>query len=259
MACRRLAGVVPRLLPAVVCCPSPRCRASPAVTCGVANYARLHLFAGRDPGRRATSAMTGPAAEQGGLFRSTSQVKKSVGSYPRVRVEGGGRSVVSQAGAALLVERLRKSGLDQAISGAPAAAQAGHHRPPPHPPPRRALALGACDQQRARPARCPAEPWLTSSVPSLRNRRRRAGSLWGRDHSRRAAPAQSRSTDLPLSRLGKWVARTVRRRPNIRQIVRHIGEEWGVAVRVLAHQRRPVAAVKGIVAEPRRQFPGGRE
>ncbi|RLV71629.1 hypothetical protein D3C57_143920 [Streptomyces rapamycinicus NRRL 5491] len=51
------------------------------------------------------------------------------------------------------------------------------------------------------------------------------------------------------------VAGTVRSRPNIRQIVRHIGEDWCVAVWVLAHQCRPVAAVKGIVAEPRRQFP----
>jgi hypothetical protein len=32
------------------------------------------------------------------------------------RVEGGGRGVVSQAGAVLLVETVRKTGLDQAIS-----------------------------------------------------------------------------------------------------------------------------------------------
>ncbi|PJN34369.1 hypothetical protein CG717_07295 [Streptomyces sp. CB02613] len=38
-------------------------------------------------------------------------------SYPRVRVESGGRGV-SQAGAVLLVETVRKSGLDQAISTA---------------------------------------------------------------------------------------------------------------------------------------------
>lgn len=50
--------------------------------------------------------------------RSTSQVKKLIGSYPRVRVEGGGRSVASQAGAALLVETARKAGLGQAISAA---------------------------------------------------------------------------------------------------------------------------------------------
>jgi Transposase DDE domain group 1 len=45
-------------------------------------------------------------------------VKKSIGSYPRVRVEVGGRGAVSQAGAVLLVETVRKSGLDRAISTA---------------------------------------------------------------------------------------------------------------------------------------------
>ncbi|MFG2897629.1 IS1380 family transposase [Streptomyces zaomyceticus] len=45
-------------------------------------------------------------------------MKKRIGSYPRVRVEGGGRGVVSQAGAVLLVETVRKAGLDQAISAA---------------------------------------------------------------------------------------------------------------------------------------------
>ncbi|MGQ4484126.1 IS1380 family transposase [Streptomyces sp. SAS_276] len=43
-------------------------------------------------------------------------MKKSSGSYPRVRVEGGGRGVVSQAGSVLLVETVRKAGLDAAIS-----------------------------------------------------------------------------------------------------------------------------------------------
>jgi hypothetical protein len=52
----------------------------------------------------------------------TSQVKKRIGSYPRVRVEGGGRAVVSQAGAVLLVETVRKAGLDQALGGADAVA-----------------------------------------------------------------------------------------------------------------------------------------
>lgn len=47
-------------------------------------------------------------------------MKKSIGFYPRGRVEGGGRGVVSQAGAVLLVETVRKSGLDGAISAAPA-------------------------------------------------------------------------------------------------------------------------------------------
>ncbi|MGW5196474.1 IS1380 family transposase [Streptomyces spiralis] len=45
-------------------------------------------------------------------------MKKRIGSYPRVRVEGGGRGVVSQAGAVLLVETVRKTGLDTAISAA---------------------------------------------------------------------------------------------------------------------------------------------
>lgn len=45
-------------------------------------------------------------------------MKKRIGAYPRVRVEGGGRGVVSQAGAVLLVETIRKSGLDAAISAA---------------------------------------------------------------------------------------------------------------------------------------------
>ncbi|WP_431966842.1 IS1380 family transposase [Actinacidiphila sp. bgisy160] len=43
-------------------------------------------------------------------------MKKRSGSYPPVRVEGNGRAVVSQAGAVLLVETVRKSGLDHAIS-----------------------------------------------------------------------------------------------------------------------------------------------
>lgn len=45
-------------------------------------------------------------------------MKKSIGSYPHVRVEGGGRGVASQAGGVLLVETLRKTGLDRAISTA---------------------------------------------------------------------------------------------------------------------------------------------
>ncbi|MGW9599351.1 IS1380 family transposase [Streptomyces albidoflavus] len=43
-------------------------------------------------------------------------MKKRIGFYPRVRTEGGGRGVVSQAGGVLLVETVRKAGLDQAIS-----------------------------------------------------------------------------------------------------------------------------------------------
>ncbi|MFF3748829.1 IS1380 family transposase [Streptomyces kronopolitis] len=45
-------------------------------------------------------------------------MKKRIGSYPRVRIEGGGHGAVSQAGAVLLVETARKAGLDQAISRA---------------------------------------------------------------------------------------------------------------------------------------------
>ncbi|MFD9326334.1 hypothetical protein [Streptomyces sp. NPDC060065] len=40
-------------------------------------------------------------------------MKKHIGCYPRVRVEGGGRSVVSQTGSVLLVETVRKSGLGE--------------------------------------------------------------------------------------------------------------------------------------------------
>jgi hypothetical protein len=50
----------------------------------------------------------------GGTF----QVSKRIGSYPRVRVEGDGNGVVSQAGAVLLVETARRTGLDGAISAA---------------------------------------------------------------------------------------------------------------------------------------------
>ncbi|MFE5109460.1 IS1380 family transposase [Streptomyces sp. NPDC056663] len=45
-------------------------------------------------------------------------MKKSSGPYPPVRVGGGGRSAVTQAGAVLLVETVRKAGLDTAISAA---------------------------------------------------------------------------------------------------------------------------------------------
>ncbi|MBT2511727.1 IS1380 family transposase [Streptomyces sp. ISL-98] len=45
-------------------------------------------------------------------------MKKRIGSYPSARVRGGGRAVVSQAGSVLLVETIRKSGLDTAISAA---------------------------------------------------------------------------------------------------------------------------------------------
>ena len=45
-------------------------------------------------------------------------MKKRSGSYPRVRVSGGGSEVVSQAGGVLLVETARVSGLDTALSSA---------------------------------------------------------------------------------------------------------------------------------------------
>ena len=45
-------------------------------------------------------------------------MKQPIGSYPHVRVRDDGRAVVSQAGSVLLVETVRKIGLDQAISAA---------------------------------------------------------------------------------------------------------------------------------------------
>jgi hypothetical protein len=41
-------------------------------------------------------------------------VEKRIGSYPRVRVQGDGGAVVSQASGVLLVETVRKGGLDAA-------------------------------------------------------------------------------------------------------------------------------------------------
>lgn len=43
-------------------------------------------------------------------------MKKPAGSYPHVRVREDGRAVVSQAGSVLLIETVRKTRLDQAIS-----------------------------------------------------------------------------------------------------------------------------------------------
>ncbi|MFF4830171.1 IS1380 family transposase [Streptomyces sp. NPDC001312] len=45
-------------------------------------------------------------------------MREPISSYPRVRVQRDGRQVVSQAGSVLLVETVRKVGLDQAISAA---------------------------------------------------------------------------------------------------------------------------------------------
>lgn len=47
-------------------------------------------------------------------------MEKTTGPYPRVRVWGGGHGAVSQAGPVLPAETVRKSGLDAAISAAPA-------------------------------------------------------------------------------------------------------------------------------------------
>ncbi|MFE2379794.1 transposase, partial [Streptomyces sp. NPDC059398] len=45
-------------------------------------------------------------------------MEKRIGLYPRVRIEGDGRAVVSQAGGVLLVETARKAGLDTTVSAA---------------------------------------------------------------------------------------------------------------------------------------------
>jgi hypothetical protein len=45
-------------------------------------------------------------------------VKHPIGPYPRIRVQGDGRQPVSRAGSVLLIETVRKTGLDQAISAA---------------------------------------------------------------------------------------------------------------------------------------------
>ncbi|MGW7529735.1 IS1380 family transposase [Streptomyces sp. NPDC054783] len=45
-------------------------------------------------------------------------MREPISSYPRVRVQGDGRQVVSQAGSVLLGETVRKAGLDQALSAA---------------------------------------------------------------------------------------------------------------------------------------------
>ncbi len=50
--------------------------------------------------------------------KSTFQVREPISSYPRVRVLGDGRQVVSQAGAVLLLDTVCKTGLDRAISAA---------------------------------------------------------------------------------------------------------------------------------------------
>jgi hypothetical protein len=49
-------------------------------------------------------------------FRSTFQVKKATGFYPRVGVDAAGSGVVSQAGAVVLVDTVRASGIDRSLS-----------------------------------------------------------------------------------------------------------------------------------------------
>lgn len=125
--------------------------------------------------------------------KSTFQVREPISSYPRVRVQGDGRQVVSQAGAVLLLETVRKIGLDQAISIALASwrkpravhdpgkilvdlalavALGGdcgwptrHHRPSQNPPPGPPLALDPRGHGRPRTTRTPAQPGLTSQLP----------------------------------------------------------------------------------------------
>ena len=43
-------------------------------------------------------------------------MKHTTGFYPRVRVDGAGKGVVSQAGASLLTETVRVSGLDRLLA-----------------------------------------------------------------------------------------------------------------------------------------------
>jgi hypothetical protein len=45
-------------------------------------------------------------------------VKKTIGLYPRVRIDAAGSGVVSQAGGLLLTEAVRASGLDVELSRA---------------------------------------------------------------------------------------------------------------------------------------------
>lgn len=52
------------------------------------------------------------------MKRTVRQAVRPIGSYPRVRIREDGRAVVSQAGSVLLIETVRKTGLDQAISAA---------------------------------------------------------------------------------------------------------------------------------------------
>ena len=49
-------------------------------------------------------------------LRSTFQLKKRSGRYPRVQIDAAGSGVVSQAGAVVLVETARTTGLDRELS-----------------------------------------------------------------------------------------------------------------------------------------------
>lgn len=133
----------------------------------------------------------------------TSQVKKRIGSYPRVRTEGSGRGAASQAGAVLLVETVRKSGLDQAIS----AALAPWRRPRAVHDPGKilldvalAVALGGdclADASAPAPAPCEENAFPCTSCPPAhgtppRARGRQALRL-GRSRDGRATPARAGS------------------------------------------------------------------
>lgn len=50
--------------------------------------------------------------------RSTVQVKQATGFYPRIRVDAAGSETVSHAGAVVLVETVRRLGVDRELSAA---------------------------------------------------------------------------------------------------------------------------------------------
>lgn len=56
----------------------------------------------------------------------TREASEPIGPYPRVRIEGGGRTVDARAGGVLLVGTVRKAGLDTVLH---LARSAGHDCP----------------------------------------------------------------------------------------------------------------------------------
>lgn len=62
--------------------------------------------------------MTSERSLEATVMRCVTSARDAGRPYPRVRVQGYGPQVVTQAGAVLLVETVRKTGLDQAISQA---------------------------------------------------------------------------------------------------------------------------------------------